>query len=357
MERIRIAQIGVEHDHAAAIMRALRALPEYFEVVGYCDPEEEVEYEPFTGQYTVAGYPYNGDPVLDSAAYEGLPKLSLEELLSIDGLTAVTVETSEKNLFRYAYEAAKRGLNVHMDKPGGTSLADFEKLVQCFRKTGKTLHLGYMYRYNPALMKLYDDVKAGVFGKIYSVECQMSTRHEDAKRAWMKHYQGGMMFFLGCHLLDVIYRLQGEPENLYAVCKPSGVGGLTEGQDFAFAALEYPGGVSFLKTCSVEPGGFLRRQIVICGENATAELKPTERHYDGEIQLSSVRYVKDNIFVWENDGETLDFYADRYSAMLKGFHDISLGLKENPYTMDYELGLFRLIQRACGMEEDGKALI
>lgn len=351
MKKIRIAQIGVEHDHAAAIMRTLRALPEYFEVVGYADPEEEVEYEPFTGQYTVSGYPFTGDYVMDSAAYEGLPKLSVEELLSIEGLEAVSVETSEKNLFRYAYEAAKRGLHVHMDKPGGTSCKDFEKLVDCFRKTGKTLHLGYMYRYNPAVEKLLQDAKDGVFGRIYSVECQMSTRHADEKRAWMKNYKGGMMFFLGCHLLDLIYRLQGEPESIQAYNKVSGVAGLQEGQDFAFATLQYPGGVSFLKTCSVEPGGFLRRQLVICGEKATAELHPIERGIGNGQQVSVIRYVKDDLLNWGNDGEILSFESDRYSRMLQGFHDIALGLKENPYTMDYELGLYRLLMKACGIED------
>ena len=38
MKKIRIAQIGIGHDHATAAIDTLRKLPELFEIVGYVAP-------------------------------------------------------------------------------------------------------------------------------------------------------------------------------------------------------------------------------------------------------------------------------------------------------------------------------
>ena len=43
MKKIRIAQIGVGHDHAGALPPAFRALPDRFDFVGYALPEGEAE--------------------------------------------------------------------------------------------------------------------------------------------------------------------------------------------------------------------------------------------------------------------------------------------------------------------------
>ena len=44
----------------------------------------------------------------------------------------------------------------------------------------------------------------------------MSCDHPLEKRKWLSSFQGGMSFFLGCHLTDLIYTLQGTPEEVYS---------------------------------------------------------------------------------------------------------------------------------------------
>ena len=43
MKKIRVAQIGIGHDHATAAIGSLRKLTDLFEVVGYVAPEIEVQ--------------------------------------------------------------------------------------------------------------------------------------------------------------------------------------------------------------------------------------------------------------------------------------------------------------------------
>ena len=43
---------------------------------------------------------------------------------------------------------------------------------------------------------------------------------------------------------------------------------------------------------------------------------------------------------------------DRYIKMMTSFAAMVRGEKTNPYTPDYELALYRLVMRACGVEAE-----
>ena len=107
MKKIRIAQIGTGHAHAAAAFAALKYHSDIFEIVGVAEP-----------------VPERVETTLQRKTYEGFPRYTVEELLAIPGLDAVTVETDDLYLTKYAQMAAGRGLHVHMDKPGGIEYRD-----------------------------------------------------------------------------------------------------------------------------------------------------------------------------------------------------------------------------------------
>ena len=109
---------------------------------------------------------------------------------------------------------ANAGKHLHMEKPGGVDLADFEKLVEILKSKNLTFSTGYMYRFNPKIQEALAKVKNGELGEIYSVEAHMDCKHPAEVRQWLQNFPGGMMFFLGCHLIDLIYQIQGEPEEI-----------------------------------------------------------------------------------------------------------------------------------------------
>ena len=111
---------------------------------------------------------------------------------------------------------------------------------------------------------------------------------------------------------------------------------------------KYPRGVSFAKTCACENGGFLRRQLVICGSKGTIEIKPLEVSAEGG-QYTTMRetYHSD----WHTPGHvTHTDLFNRYDAMMENFAELVMGKKDNPYTYAYEYGLYKLLLRACGKE-------
>lgn len=331
MRKIKIAQIGTSYNsHGADVWKTLIKLPDIFEIVGYALPENERVLFPERMK-----------------VFEGYREMTVEEILSDPEIEAVTVETQEIYLTKYAIMVAKAGKHLHMEKPGGTDLDSFRKLISILKEKNLTFSTGYMYRFNPVVREALDKVKRGELGKIYSVEAHMNCTHGKPLRQWLKVFPSGMLFFLGCHLIDLVYQIQGEPTEVIPLSCSTGTEGVNTA-DFGMAVFKYPNGVSFVKTCDVERGGFERRQLVICGENGTIEIRPLEAIVQGG-QITRSREVYDLEWYKPHPEEQSKTY-DRYIDMIRNFAEMIRG-KENPYSYDYELGLYELILKACGKEE------
>ena len=337
MGKIRIAQIGIGHDHGKEIFPALCGLKDHFEVVGYALPQCEKE-NPAYQKYI-------------NTAFAGHREMTVEEVMNDPTITAVAVETEEVNLSKYALMAARHGKHIHMDKPGGMNPAEFEELIRTAKEHQVVLHLGYMYRYNPCIQKLMQQVKDGDLGEIYSVEAHMGCYHGTAKRQWLSQFPGGMMFFLGSHLVDLILQIQGLPQRIIPFNKVTGMDGTTS-QDLGFAVMEYPNGVSFVKSSAGEMGGFSRRQLVVNGSKGSVRLMPLEMVWDEADRMTLYTDVTDYQNTgWFSKGDTHRSEAyDRYNAMMTAFAAFAKGEKENPYTYDYELTVYRTLMKCCGVE-------
>ncbi len=329
MQKIKIAQIGTNRNsHGGQIFDALKKNSDIFEIVGYVMPENEKE------KFS-----------LEMESFKEYRELSLDELLNNPEIKAVTIETEEIYLTKYAQLVAENKKHIHMEKPGGTNLVDFEKLIQTVKINKTVFHTGYMYRYNPYIMELKEQIKNGELGDIISVEAQMNCFHPKKTRQLLKNFPGGMMFFLGCHLIDLIYSIQGAPKNIISLNRCSGVDNVTS-KDFGMTVFEYENGVSFAKTSAVEIGGFERRQLVISGTKKTVELKPLERNVEGGNTITE-RYVREGKEWNLNTPKETTPPFNRYDSMMRSFAQMVRGEKENPWDYDYELELYKLIAKAC----------
>ena len=339
MERLKVVQIGGEHDHAWPVLDSLRRQSDLFDLVGYVLPEDDATVQ-FEGV---------------KKSFEGVRRLTLQEALSVSGLRGAVIETSEKKLTKYARIAAEHGLAVHMDKPGGDVEDEYQSLMAFVKENHLVFSLGYMYRFNPAVKKLFEMKEKGELGEIISVEAQMNCIHKPWKRDWLKQYKGGMMFFLGCHLVDLIMLLQGEPQEIIPLNRCTGLDGVT-GEDFGMALMKYERGWSFAKTTAVELGGFMRRQLVVSGTKATVELNPIEYY----VPAQGSKGQSTDMFIttaedcakrsWSARGEKITFGpVNRYDDMMRAFAEAALGLGPCLVDYDYEARLHQAVLKASGI--------
>src|SRR3954454_19499116 len=136
-ERIKIGQIGVGHAHASKLS-AYRDSPDY-EVVGVVEPDEPMRKR-----------------AEDAPPYRGLKWMTRDQLLGTPGLQAVLVETRVRDLLDTAEACVAAGMHVHVDKPAGESLPQLRRVLDAAAKKNLLVQMGYMYRYNPAVVLLRD---------------------------------------------------------------------------------------------------------------------------------------------------------------------------------------------------------
>ena len=253
--KIKIGQIGTHHAHAGGQLAALRACAD-FEVVGVVEPDEAQRQR-----------------VMNQADYAGVSWLTEAQLMATPGLQAVAVETEVSALLDTAERVVKAGLHLHLDKPAGESLPQFQRILDIASEKKRLVKMGYMFRYNPAFLLLMQAAREGWLGKVFSVHAEMSKLLGDAERAGLAGYQGGSMFELGCHLIDSVVRLLGKPEKVTAFPRRSRADGWA---DNMLSVLEYPGATVSLRSAMIEVDGGSRRQFVVCGEYGTVEIRPLE---------------------------------------------------------------------------------
>ena len=84
------------------------------------------------------------------------------------------VETRVGDLLDNAEACVAAGKHVHLDKPAGESLPQFRRILDAAAKKKLLVQMGYMYRYNPAVVLLREFLKKGWLGEVFEVHAVMS---------------------------------------------------------------------------------------------------------------------------------------------------------------------------------------
>jgi len=329
MNRIKIGQIGVGHEHASGKMDALRRLSDHYEVVGVVEEDKPAWHAP--------------------NAYEGVERMTEEQLLTTPGLQAVAVETNNAELVPTATRCMERGLHMHMDKPGGESLEPFRQLLGGCEAQGLALQMGYMYRTNPAINLCFRALREGWLGDVFEVHAVMSRFDGDPYRQFLARFPGGAMFNFGSHLIDLVVAMLDRPENVVSIQKATRDDGLN---DNGLAVLEYPRATATIRSSVAEADGMKHRRLIVCGTKGTAEVYP--------LEYPSGRYQTDPLHVRLTLREDNPEYAagthvvdvgvmnDRYDDQLIELARVIDGEIENPYSYAHDLAVQETLLAAAG---------
>ncbi len=313
MSKIRIGHLGTAHDHSADKMDCVLAHPDIFEVVGLAEPDYDRE---------AAAKAY--------AEKVGVPYVTEEQLFAMEP-DAIMVEGYELDLVPLARRCIDHGIHVHLDKPAGPDLGELQSLLDAAQVKHKIVQLAYMFRYNPAVVDCLNLVREGKLGELYEVTGVMNTLHSPEKRAWLGGLPGGIMYFLGCHMIDLAYLFLGKPDRITPFLKSTGFDGVNT-IDNARAILEYPRGFSSVQVTSTEVCGGIRRQFVVCGSKGTYEIRPMEWPTLATFNGQKRPVAPD---------------AGRHDAMMLDFAAMVRGEKENPFSYEYEMELSRILMACC----------
>jgi predicted dehydrogenase len=322
-ERIKVGQIGVGHAHATKLEVYRRS--EDYEVVGLVESDKELR-----------------EKAAGTAAFRDLPQMSEEQLLNVPGLQVVLVETKVRDLLATAQRCIEAGKHVHLDKPAGPSLPQYRALLRAAEKQKLLVQMGYMFRYSPAVVLMRKFLQEGWLGDVFEVHTVMSKVVPDAARKELAEFKGGIMFELGCHVIDLVIGVLGRPQRVEPIARHSGPqqDGL---MDNMLALLEYPQASATVKSSAIEVNGGARRHFVAAGSRGTFHIQP--------LDAPNVVYTLDrDCGEYKRGTHEVKFgNYERYVGDAADMAKILIGEKECDFPYSHDLAVQETVLLASGM--------
>jgi predicted dehydrogenase len=200
---------------------------------------------------------------------------SKEEMLDDDSIIGVAVEGEVKDNLKFAREAIEHGKHVWLDKPAGNDMDEFHRILLMAKEKELLVQLGYMFRYNPGFQLIFDMLKHGNLGKLFSVRGRMSTNIPVDRRPSLGQYQGGILFELLCHLIDIVVGLLGRPIKVHSFLR-NDMGVTPEFADNTLAVFEYDNAIAVLESAAMEVSPFPSRRFEVYGDKGSVIIEPFE---------------------------------------------------------------------------------
>jgi len=178
----------------------------------------------------------------------GAPKwfASFEALIADEEVQAVYLATPVYLHAAQTIKAAEAGKHVLCEKPMGLSAAECDRMIEACRANGVRLSVAYYRRFYPVINRVKEIIAAGEIGVITLAQVNAFEFFDpptDHPRRWLLEKSksgGGPMMDFGCHRLEVLTNLFGEPAALKALVSNAVFG--REVEDTALALLQFENG-------------------------------------------------------------------------------------------------------------------
>jgi predicted dehydrogenase len=253
-KKVKIAFLGVSHSHGDGKVSVVRANPA-FELAGIWEANAKLG-----AKYSAAG----------------VKLMSRDEILNDKSIQAVAVESEVWNHCEHARLALEAGKHVHVEKPPADNLKDFAHLQSIAAAKKRIIQVGYMWRYNPGVVKILEAMQNGWLGDIFLLRAMMNTQvGADSRTEWAK-FKGGDMFEQGSHLIDFMVRAMGKPSKVTSVLRKDGRAHKDTLLDNTAAILEWPSAMGVLTAAALQPAARVHRFLEVQGTNGIAVLRPIE---------------------------------------------------------------------------------
>ena len=170
----------------------------------------------------------------------------------------------------------------------------------------------------------------------------MSKVVPEANRASLAKFPGGVMFELGCHLIDLVVGVLGKPNSVtpfsqHVSPKDDGL------VDNMLAVMEYDRAIASVKSSAVEVDGFARRHFVVCGTEGTFHIQPLDNP-SARVALSKPRAK------YQKGYQDVSFPKyRRYVADAADMASVLRGDKVSSFDAKHDLNVQEAVLRASGL--------
>jgi predicted dehydrogenase len=321
--KIRAAVVGTGHAHANGKISALKSVPR-FELAGICEPHDEPRTHP---------------------VFQGVKWLTLDEVLEDRSIRLVAVESRVQHNLDLAEKCVAAGKFVHLDKAPGEDLARLRRLFDQAAGKGLTVQMGYQWRYLPAMRSAIEAARKGWLGEIRAVRATINKVIPPSERRQLALFRGGMMFELGCHMVDRVVDTLGKPRSVSTVLRRDGADDLA---DNCLAIFEYDKALAEIYIAAHQPTGAAHRTFEIQGTNGTATVRP----FSNAKLIIELHAAAGPFHAGMTDVTLPPEPKPSYSPDLLELADVANGERKPAYGVAHDLAAHEALLRACGFRID-----
>lgn len=215
------------------------------------------------------------DKTKDYATRHGIPAWHRDpfEVIRDPGVDIVYIATPPGSHMEYALETIEAGKAVYIEKPMARTWEECRIINEAAGKKGIPVFVAYYRRSLEYFLQVKQIIDAGTLGQILNIHMQQyfPARPEDSnplRRPWriIPEISGGGYFHdVGCHALDILFYLFGDPVTVTGIKLNNG--GLYEPEDTVGASLVLPGDLLVTANWSfITPDAFRKDLVEVTGE-------------------------------------------------------------------------------------------
>jgi len=186
--------------------------------------------------------------------------------------------------------AAAHNVHAICQKPFATNLADARAMVTAMEAAGKTLMVHENFRWQSAVRRVIDTVRAGEIGEPFFGRISFRSGYDVfSGQPYLATGERFIIEDLGIHILDIARALFGDARDLSATTKR--INPAIKGEDVATMLIAHETGATSVVDCSYatrrDPEAFPQSLIEVDGEKGSVKLTlgyQMELHKDGAVE-------------------------------------------------------------------------
>lgn len=144
---------------------------------------------------------------------------SFDELLAIDELELIVINTPDSSHYEYARRALEAGKHVVVEKPFTQTVEQGNELVALADEKGLTVSVYQNRRWDSDFLTVKDILSKNLLGRLVEFESVFPRFRNFIKQGTWKetgNAGGGITYNLGAHLIDQAVQLFGMPDAVFA---------------------------------------------------------------------------------------------------------------------------------------------
>jgi predicted dehydrogenase len=329
---MRLGMLGMWHTHADGIVRQVAGHPEEFTLVGFYDPEARVvterrkQWEPKIRNFRVFDNP---------------------QQLLCEALDGVVVEGRVHDNLKWGKLALESGRPILLEKPAGTDLAEYRRLIDLGQRKHLHVQMLYLFRYMAAVLELVQRVRKGELGRIYAFRARLPKEIASYQRfvEELRPYKGGMFFEMAGHVIDLMVALLGRPDAVtpflghhHGAPPPSYV-------DNGVAVCAYPHAWGIIEVPALEVAPHSRR-IEVYGTQGACVIPHLGSGHLANKEIQPIEFYR----AGDADWKRIDLPARVLQISdLREFAASATGKKAPDYSVEHDLNVQETLLHASGM--------